>query len=75
MQEEDATNEEEDEESTIDQTSIDDFNLADFDWSFGLFDSYPGLEDIVKIGGPFQFTSGFLNGTQFLKDEEVLKCE
>jgi hypothetical protein len=54
---------------------INDLSLEDFDWSFGLFDALPGLSYLSKIGGPFEFTVGFLNGTQFLKDPEVHKCE
>jgi len=40
-----------------------------------LFEAYPGLGAIFEIGGPFDFFTGFLNGTQFLKDDEVLTCE
>jgi hypothetical protein len=51
------------------------FNLADFDWTFGIFESVPGIEFLLTLQGPFEFFTGFLNGTQILKTEETLVCE
>ena len=57
---EDGTNETYD---TRDYVNPDDINLADFDWSFGLYDSFPGIQYLAKLSGPLNFTMGFLNGT------------
>lgn len=43
------------------------FDLADFDWTFGLLDAIPGISFLFKLEGPFEFVTGFLNGTQILK--------
>jgi hypothetical protein len=39
------------------------FNLSDFDWTFGLLANVPGLEFLMTLEGPFEFMTGFLNGT------------
>jgi len=65
---EDNTTEEYD---TRDYVNPDDINLADFDWSFGLYGTFPGLKYLAQISGPLNFTMGFLNGTQFTKDPSV----
>ena len=69
---EDNTTEEYD---TRDYVNPDDINLADFDWSFGLYGTFPGLKYLAQISGPLNFTMGFLNGTQFTKDPSVQRCE
>jgi hypothetical protein len=51
------------------------FNLAEFDWTFGLLAEIPGLEFLLSLEGPFEFFTGFLNGTQILKSEETFICE
>lgn len=68
----DTTNETYD---TRDYVNPDDINLADFDWSFGLYSTFPGLKYLAELSGPLNFTMGFLNGTQFTKDPSVLTCE
>lgn len=60
---------------TRDYVNPDDINLADFDWSFGLTTTFPGLKYLTRISGPLNFTMGFLNGTQFTKDPAVMTCE
>lgn len=54
---------------------LENFNLAEFDWTFGLLANIPGLEFLLSLEGPFEFTSGFLNGTQILKSDETFICE
>lgn len=51
------------------------FNLAEFDWTFGLLAEIPGLEFLLSLEGPFEFFTGFLNGTQILKTGETHTCE
>lgn len=51
------------------------FDLSDFDWTFGLLDSIPGITFLLTLEGPFEFATGFLNGTQILKTEETFTCE
>ena len=60
---------------TRDYVDPNEINLLDFDWSFGLYDTFPGLKYIATLSGPLNFTMGFLNGTQITKDHTVKKCE
>lgn len=53
---------------TRDYVNPDDIDLSDFDWSFGLYTTFPGLKYLMTIRGPLDFAMGFLNGTQFTKD-------
>lgn len=48
---------------TYDYYDINDISIDEFDWSFGLFTTFPGLKYLSELGGVFQFTVGFLNGT------------
>ena len=56
-------------------TDIRNFNLADFDWTFGLLDNVPGFKYLLELAGPFQFGTGFLNGTQITKSNDTFICE
>jgi hypothetical protein len=51
------------------------FDLSNFDWTFGLFDNIPGISYLLTLGGPFEFFTGFLNGTQIMKSQEIFTCE
>ena len=76
---EDEVIEEEEKPSIYDTYDLDEelanFNLAEFDWTFGLLAEIPGLEFLLSLEGPFEFFSGFLNGTQILKTGETHTCE
>lgn len=50
-------------------------DLSDLDFTFGLFENYPGIKQMLTIEGPVLFTQGFLNGTQMTKDKNVYQCE
>jgi len=49
--------------------------LSEFDWTFGIFDAIPGLKFLLTLEGPFEFVTGFLNGTQIMKSEQTYICE
>jgi hypothetical protein len=51
------------------------FDLSDFDLTFGLLESIPGITYLLTLEGPFEFFIGFLNGTQIMKTEETFICE
>lgn len=37
-------------------TNIEGFNLADFDLTFGVFETLPGLKKLLTFSGPLNFT-------------------
>ena len=38
-------------------------DLADFDWTFGLSETFPGIKNMISFYGPLNFSRGFINGT------------
>lgn len=45
------------------------------DWTFGLKDTLPGITNLMTIQGPIDFTRGFVNGTNMLKNEDTRMCD
>jgi len=49
--------------------------LDEIDWTFGLGESLPGLAHLATIEGPYEFTRGLINGTQFTRDHHMNQCD
>lgn len=51
------------------------FNLINFDPTFGLSETYPGLLYLISINGPFQMLQGFIEGSQVTEHSSVAICD
>lgn len=62
----------------VGQSSYDDtesFNIVDIDWSFGLADTFPGLNEFLTLTGPIDFWKGFISGSEVGQNESLDLCD
>ena len=51
-------------DAEFEQGGADDIpDINEIDWTFGLSETLPGLNNLMTIQGPIDFVRGFVNGT------------
>jgi len=62
-------------QTTEEEEEATEFNLINFDPTFGLKDTYPGLAYIITFEGPFKLMRGFIDGSRVAEHSSVMACE